>query len=152
MKSGLAALSTVLSLAAPAVAADAKLESGSVCSFSDNSAFFSHAKRNGFRNDSGATRVVVCPMVKETLGVASTISVDLLTSNGVNGNLCRVTTRPFGGGTVTTHAPDLVDFNGPTQFVHWNAISAFPEPVSPSAASSSRIRSAGSFGGSRRRN
>jgi hypothetical protein len=122
IKSGVLSLSTVFSLAAPALAADAKLESGSVCSFSNNSTFLSHAKRNGFRNDSGGDELVVCPVVKENLGVAASTSLDVLTSVAVNGGACSVTTRPFGGGSVTVHNPDSVEFNNGTQFVHWDAV------------------------------
>jgi hypothetical protein len=115
----------LVSLAGPAVAADAKLESGSVCEFSLNSALFNHTRRNGFLNLSGETRRVVCPMVKEDLSIDAVISVDVLTSTGISGNDCQLSSRPFGGGSLSFSAPNSVAFvDGARQFVHWDAVPA----------------------------
>jgi hypothetical protein len=106
------------------MAQDAKLVSGADCSFADGPTFAAHNKFSQFQNSSGATRTVICPIVKDDIA-GSVNYVQLLTSSSAtfSPNGCIVTRRPANGGGLSSfpHATTQNNLNG-TRFVIWSPI------------------------------
>jgi hypothetical protein len=116
IRSGLLSAVMAGAVLAPAstAMADAKKLSGAGCFFEVESSHSSHDRGNQFRNTSGVTRAVVCPITKEIL--ASTMRVFVRTTSLVGG--CQIQRRT-GAAFSFFNPQSVLPFGDGTQDVEW---------------------------------